>query len=140
MKIPPYFYIRGEYMSNNLKIYMNKSDQNIVNKDKEIVSSLECTFKDDIDILNPVLLIKNYTGGNYCYILDFDRYYFINDVGLLKGGVYQLHCSVDVLQSYATELENSDYYSSDGVLHSVENEINFTELYNPEKFILIIGG
>ena len=45
-------------MSNNLKIYTNKSDQNIVNKDKEIVSTLECTFKDDIDILNPVLLIN----------------------------------------------------------------------------------
>lgn len=126
-------------MANNLKIYTNKSDQNIINKDKEVITTMKCTFKDDIDILNPVLLIKNYTGGNYCYILDFDRYYFIDDVGLLKGGVYQLHCSVDVLQSYATELENSDYYSSDGVLHTVENEINFTEIYNPEKFILIMG-
>ena len=126
-------------MANNLKIYTNKSDQNIINKDKEIISTLECTFKDNIDILNPVLLIKNYTGGNYCYILDFERYYFIDDVSLLKGGVYHLHCSVDVLQSYATELENSVYYSSDGVLHTVENEINFTEIYNPEKFILIMG-
>lgn len=127
-------------MSNNLKIYTNKSDQNIINKDKTVVSTMKCTFKDDIDILNPVLLIRNYTGGNYCYILDFDRYYFIDDVRILKGGVYQLHCSVDVLQSYAAELENSDYYSSDGVLHSVENEINFTEIYNPEKFILILGA
>lgn len=126
-------------MINNLKIYTNKSDQNIINKDKTIVSTMKCTFKDNIDILNPVLLIKNYTGGNYCYILDFERYYFIDDVSLLKGGVYQLHCSVDVLQSYATELENSDYFSSDGVLHTVENEINFTEIYNPEKFILIMG-
>jgi hypothetical protein len=126
-------------MSDNLKIYTNKSDQNIINKDKEIVSTLECTFKDNIDILNPILLIKNYTGGNYCYILDFERYYFIDDVSLLKGGVYQLHCSVDVLQSYADELENSEYYSSDGVLHTVENEIEFTEIYNPEKFILIMG-
>lgn len=126
-------------MANNLKIYTNKSDQNVINKDKTVVSTMKCTFKDNIDILNPVLLIKNYTGGNYCYILDFERYYFIDDVSLLKGGVYQLHCSVDVLQSYATELENSDYFSSDGVLHTVENEINFTEIYNPEKFILIMG-
>ena len=124
---------------NNLKIYTNKSNQNIINKELELVSELNCTFKDDIDILNPVLLIKNYTGGNYCYVSDFERYYYIDDVGLLKGGVYQLHCSVDVLKSYATELENAEYYSSDGVLHSVDNEIDFTEVYNPEKFILILG-
>lgn len=124
---------------NNLKIYTNKSDQNIINKEIELVSELKCTFKDDIDILNPVLLIKNYTGGNYCYVSDFERYYYIDDVGLLKGGVYQLQCTVDVLKSYAIELENADFYSDDGVLHSVDNEINFMEVYNPEKFILILG-
>lgn len=123
----------------NLKIYTNKSNQNIINKELELVSELNCTFKDDIDILNPILLVKNYIRGNYCYISDFERYYYIDDVGLLKGGVYQLHCSVDVLQSYAAELENADYYSNDGILHSVENEINFMEIYNPEKFILMLG-
>ena len=123
----------------NLTIYTNKSDQNIIHKDKTMVATMQCTFKNDIDMLNPVLLIRNYTGGNYCYISDFERYYFIDDVGLLKGGVYQLHCSVDVLQSYAAELENAEYFSSDGVLHSVENEIDFSEIYNPEKFILMMG-
>lgn len=124
---------------NNLKIYNNKSDQNIINKKIDLVTELNCTFKDDIDILNPVLLVKNYTSGNYCYISDFERYYYIDDVGLLKGGVYQLHCSVDVLKSYANELENADYYSNDGVLYTVENEINFMDIYNPEKFILMLG-
>lgn len=124
---------------NNLKIYTNKSNQNIINKEIELVSELNCTFKDDIDILNPVLLVKNYTGGNYCYISDFERYYYIDDVGYLTGGVYQLHCSVDVLKSYVDELENAEYYSSDGVLHSIDNEIDFMEIYNPEKFILMLG-
>ena len=124
---------------NNLTIYMNKSDQNVINKRIDLVSELKCKFKDDIDILNPTLLIKNYTGGNYCYISDFERYYYIDDVGLLKGGVYQLHCSVDVLKSYADDLEIAEYYSNDGVLHSIDNEINFMEVYNPEKFILMLG-
>ena len=124
---------------NNLKIYLNQSNQNVINKEIDLISELTCTFKDDIDILNPVLLVKNYTGGNYCYISDFERYYYIDDVGLLKGGVYQLHCSVDVLKSYADDLENAEYYSDDGVLHSVDNEIDFMEIYNPEKFILMLG-
>lgn len=124
---------------NNLKIFLNKSNQDIINKKIELVSELNCTFKDDIDILNPVLLVKNYTGGNYCYISDFERYYYIDDVGLLKGGVYQLHCSVDVLKSYADELEQAEYYSNDGILYLVDNEIDFLEIYNPEKFILILG-
>lgn len=124
---------------NNLKIYTNKSNQNIINKRIDLVSELNCTFKDDIDILNPALLVKNYTGGNYCYLSDFERYYYIDDVGLLKGGVYQLHCSVDVLKSYADDLEIAEYYSDDGVLHSIDNEIDFMEIYNPEKFILMMG-
>lgn len=124
---------------NNLKIYVNQSNQNIINKRIDLVSELNCTFKNDIDILNPILLVKNYTGGNYCYISDFERYYYIDDVGLLKGGVYQLHCSVDVLKSYADDLENAEYYSDDGILHSIDNEINFMEVYNPEKFILMLG-
>ena len=124
---------------NNLKIYTNKSNQEIINKEIDLVSELNCTFKDDIDILNPVLLVKNYTGGNYCYISDFERYYYIDDIGLLKGGVYQLHCSVDVLKSYADDLERAEYYSDDGTLYSIENEIDFMSVYNPEKFILMLG-
>lgn len=124
---------------NNLKIYVNQSNQNIINKRIDLISELNCTFKDDIDILSPILLVKNYTGGNYCYLSDFDRFYYIDDVGLLKGGVYQLNCSVDVLKSYADDLENAEYYSDDGILHSIDNEINFMEVYNPEKFILILG-
>ena len=43
---------------NNLKIYTNKSNQNIINKRIDLISELNCTFKDDIDMLNPVLLVK----------------------------------------------------------------------------------
>ena len=124
---------------NNLKIFTNQSNQNVINKKIDLVSELKCTFRDDIDILNPALLVKNYTGGNYCYVSDFDRYYYIDDVRILKGGVYQLFCSVDVLKSYAEDLENAEYYSDDGVLHSIDNEIDFMEIYNPEKFILMLG-
>ena len=38
----------------NLKIYTNKSDQNIINKEIELVSDLVCMFKDDVDMLNPI--------------------------------------------------------------------------------------
>ena len=124
---------------NNLKIYVNKSNQNIINKRIDLVSGLKCTFRDDIDMLNPVLLVKNYTGGNYCFISDFNRYYYIDDVRVLKGGVFQLHCSVDVLKSYADDLENAEYYSDDGILHLINNEIDFMKIYNPEKFILMLG-
>ena len=123
---------------NNLKIYTNQSNQNVINKRIDLVSELKCTFKDDIDILSPALIVKNYTGGNYCYISDFERYYYIDDVRILKGGVYQLFCSVDVLKSYATDLESAEYYSNDGVLHSLDNEIDFMGIYSPEKFLLIL--
>ena len=124
---------------NNLKIYVNKSDHNIINKNIELISELNCTFKNDIDILKPRLIIKNYVSGNYCFISDFNRFYYITDIILLKGDVYQLNCTVDVLKTYANELENSDYYSDDGILIAIENEINFSDVYNPEKFIMMLG-
>ena len=124
---------------NNLKIYVNKSDHNIINKNIELISELNCTFKNDIDILNPRLIIKNYVSGNYCFISDFNRYYYITDIVLLKGDVYQLNCTVDVLKTYANELESAEYYSDDGVLIAIENEINFSDVYNPEKFIMMLG-
>lgn len=123
---------------NNLKIFTNQSNQNVINKKIFLVTELKCTFRDDIDILKPVLIVKNYTGGNYCYVSDFDRYYYIDDVRVLKGGVYQLFCSVDVLRSYAIDLESAEYYSNDGVLHSINNEIDFMGIYNPKKFLLIL--
>lgn len=123
-----------------ITFYNNKSNHNIVNKNLEEVNTLDFSFKNNSNLLNPELLIKNYIEGNYCYIHELDKYYFIDSIELVQGTLYNIHCSVDVLKTYALDIINADYYSNNGVLTVTDNEIDFNEIYDISKFLLVIGG
>ena len=63
----------------------------------------------DFDITNFDLLIKNSnfsSGYNYCFIQDLGRYYYIDSVEKMNGTIYKIRVSVDVLKSFATQIEN----------------------------------
>lgn len=65
---------------------------------------------DTMDILNPEIIIQyNNTvlsGYNFCYIPDFNRYYFINDFRII-GKTILLSMHVDVLYTYRGPVLNS---------------------------------
>lgn len=121
-----------------LEIYNNNSNNNVINKNITLVNEIYFNFKSDNSILQPILILKNYTGGNYCYIDDLKRYYFINDVRLLNGGLYELHLNIDVLMTYKNEIMNNPITTSKVV--KLNNEIDFTELYDFKQYLLMIGG
>ena len=123
-----------------VKIYNNKSNKNIVNKKIELIQEISFDFKDDSDITNPILILQSYKSGNYCYIPDLKRYYYIDKIDLMNGGFYKLYLEIDVLMSYKDEILNADYFSEDGGIFEVKNSIDWGSIYNPNKFILIIGG
>lgn len=120
--------------------YNNISNDNVINKTLNELKTINFKFKNDSNILNPTLLLKNYDGGNYCYIDELERYYYIDTIDLVEGNLYKIVCSVDVLMSYKDQILNNPYYNIDGTLTTVENEIKFNEIYNTEKFLLILGG
>ena len=134
--IPPPFLLLGVNMK--LKIYNNNSNNNVINKNITLVNEIYFNFKSDNSILQPILILKNYTGGNYCYIDDLKRYYFINDVRLLNGGLYELHLNIDVLMTYKNEIMNNPITTSKVV--KLNNEIDFTGLYDFKQYLLMIGG
>lgn len=121
-----------------LKIYNNNSNENVLYKHITLVNELNFNLKTDNSILQPILILKNYIGGNYCYIDDFKRYYFINDVKLLNGGLYEIHLNVDVLMTYKEEIINNPI--STRKIIKLNNEIDFTELYDFTQYLLMIGG
>jgi len=121
-----------------LKIYNNNSNNNVINKNITLVNELDFNLKSDNSILQPILVLKNYVKGNYCYIDEFNRYYFINDVRLLTGGLYELHLDVDVLMTYKTEIINNPITTRKIV--KLNNEIDFTGLYDFTQYLLMIGG
>ena len=71
---------------------------------------MTCLIKSPSSILNPVIELKtNPTGYNYCYIADFGRYYFINDV-VFDQGIWTCYCNVDVLGTYKTQIGSTSMY------------------------------
>lgn len=124
----------------NVTFYNNLSNYNVVNKRLEEINTLYFTFKEDSNIISPSLILKNYKGGNYCYIEELGRYYYIKDIDLLGHGLFKVNCEIDVLMTYKEDIINSDFYSKDGVLIITNNEIDFNSIYDITKFLLIIGG
>lgn len=120
--------------------FNNLSSYNVVNKRLEEINRLQFTFKEQSNIINPSLILKNYKSGNYCYIGDLKRYYYVRDIDLLEGGLFRINCEIDVLMSYKDDIINNKFFSSDGGLTTINNEIDFNNIYDISKFLLIVGG
>ena len=121
-----------------LQIYNNNSNTNELNKNITLVNTLDFSLKIDNSILQPVLNLKNYNSGNYCYIEKFNRYYYITDIKLLTGGLYQLQLEVDVLMTYKDIIMFNPISTSKIV--KIPNEIDFSSLYDFSQYLMMIGG
>ena len=86
---------------------------------------------DDMDVLNPSLLLTYTTSVpfdyNYIFIPLTKRYYYINSATLKKGQGVLITCHVDVFKSYDSEIDNLQAY----VLRQ-ENKYN---AYLPDNLI-----
>lgn len=121
-----------------LQIYNNLSNTNVVNKKISLVDTVNFNLKANNSILQPILLVKKYTHGNYCYIKEFNRYYYISDIKLQTGGLYQLNLEIDVLMSYKEVILTQPISSSKIV--KIANDIDFDTLYDFKQYLLMIGG
>ena len=71
-----------------------------------------CTMIDDTSLMNPVFklsIASNPIGKNYCYVSDFNRYYFITDISTHQNFWY-ISCTCDVLASFKTEIGTGSHY------------------------------
>ena len=88
-------------------LYNNVSDNREINKNITEISTIDLTLYLDTNVLNPVFKLKMFNNnGNYLYVPTLNRYYYINNYTLSNQCVY-LHCSVDVLMSYKTDILNA---------------------------------
>lgn len=91
-----------------IKIGSTSDDRRKINKN---FNGTEVTvqLKQPCDILAPVFILaysEAYLTANYIHAPELGRYYFIDDVSVEPGEKIEISCSVDVLMSYATELNN----------------------------------
>ena len=121
-----------------LQIYNNNSNTNVLNKKITLIDTLEFNLKADNSILQPILILKNYSSGNYCYIKEFKRYYYITDIRVLTGGLYQLQLEVDVLMTYKDKIMTNPITTQKIV--KIANDVDFSGLYDFTQYLLMIGG
>lgn len=83
-------------------------------------------LKDGSSVTHPTLLIKatNLKDVNYCFIQEFSRYYFV-EIDSISNGMWELKCSVDVLHTNWSEIEDNYAYierSESGFDYLLEDE------------------
>lgn len=103
-------------MSVEVTFYTNKSTPNTIDKNITHPTNSESSFRDPIDIVNPVFTVTDFdriltpdddTGCNYFSIFDnYYRYYFITDVVILGNRHYEIHGHEDVLMTFKSLILN----------------------------------
>lgn len=94
-----------------ITFYQNKSAPNVIPKDKTKKFERIGTLKNNTSVRNPVIQLKladydNARQCNYCYIVDFNRYYYIDDIRIVNA-IIEISMTVDVLESYKEDILNS---------------------------------
>ena len=84
----------------NLTLYKNSSDNRCINKKITQVLSLSGNLKNESSVMNPIVIIEtNIIDFNYLYIQEFKRYYYVDNITILRTNLIQVEASVDVLMS-----------------------------------------
>lgn len=96
-------------------LYKNKSENHRVDKTNYLteVVTLQGTLRESCSVITPSILIEykeldnsnNYLllNCNYAYIQEFNRYYYINDIILVRSGLWRLEMSCDTLMSFKND-------------------------------------
>lgn len=138
-------------------MYQNTSPKNYVNKvliaDKTVSGHLAA----NCDLINPVINLNidsDILVYNYCYIQDFQRYYYIDNV-VINNKMMELSLHVDVLMSYKTDILNSkgvvvrsnngdSYIADDKILQTKKIKRQCQKIGNSftqaNNYILQLGG
>ena len=81
-------------------------------------TDMQGLLRDTYDILRPTITVRQSAvfDYNYCYVPVFNRYYFIENIGVESADIYALSLSVDVLQTYRESI-----LASRGVISQSDN-------------------
>lgn len=140
-----------------VKFYTTNSEHNRVNKTLLNEYTLDNVFLlEGQDILNPSIRVdsNNVFYYNYVYIVEFGRYYYIENVTQDYDGLATVKLSIDVLMSYKNDILNTiglinradknQYLVDNAIVTSTKSTkqiIQFSQsLPTDSDYILIVSG
>lgn len=145
----------------DIVLYTTGSEKERIVKTLSNGLTLTGTLREESSVINPSFIIQdeNPSSYNYCYISEFNRYYFITNITSIRTNLWRIDCSVDVLMSFASEILNLDvivsnlsagengetsYFSGEQWQTTVKTKtdvINFPSgLLDDGEYILITSG
>lgn len=136
-------------MGFNISLYNNTDDPKTVHKQPTLIASnITCYPTEAVDIMAPRLELdynSSYTQANYCYIPEFNRWYFINDININTAQRMELSCAIDVLKTYETDIPNVNacVIRSESVgapTYVVDNKLPVDPNRKELKTIILSGG
>lgn len=147
-----------------IKFQQTTSANNQIGKDITDVLTLSGSLRNETSVIDPVIRIeldendiseKNFFQCNYCTIERFNRKYFITDMQSLRNNLVEVHCHVDVLDTYKDEIKdlnaiirrqenNWNLMLDDGCLLTYQDPIvilkRFPQSFTNESIILAVAG
>lgn len=104
-----------------ITLYKNNSERIVVDKTTYLdgAKNISVVLKENTDVLNPVFLLTfdnpltELFQYNYVYAESLGyRYYFIDDIVQVTNKLWEIHCSIDVLNTYKTLIKQQTAYIS----------------------------
>lgn len=91
-------------------LYNNISSKENLNKTLNDELKLTGTLRNSTSIIRPIFVVSDYNvvTKNYCYIPEFNRFYYITDITSVNNNLWQITCEVDVLMSFVNDILNLD--------------------------------
>ena len=87
-----------------ITLYKNTSLNNVVEKNIALIGEVLGNMRDNVSITNPSFLIDtssiDVSLANYVYVENFQRYYYISSVDIVRTNLWRINLKVDVLMSY----------------------------------------
>lgn len=91
-------------------LYNNKSPKNKIGKTLTNPNTITGSLRGETSISNFQMLLNivDLNPYNYMYIADFGKYYFITNIISVRTGLWLVTASIDVLESYKSEILSLD--------------------------------
>ena len=91
------------------KLCVVDDSTNTINKEINIVKSIELKLRGSLDIVTPeLILIGSEFESDYNYIIINGRNYFVNEIVSLGNSRYKYFLEMDVVETYKDNILNSD--------------------------------
>lgn len=98
-----------------INLYAYKGERNVVDKTSELSfrGQLTGTLREECNLIYPRILISSEVdiySFNYIRVSEFQRYYFVDNITVIRENLYMIECSVDVLYTYKEAIYNTNAF------------------------------